>query len=138
MTRPVIAARITLEDTFVNRIQLSGQTIQKFGPVHLQLSLHPLLRTAIIFDPDKTVALLPIFQPLPVHLPRQPLPPVQAYLDMERKPGLDPRIHPSHLRVDLIVIQDVTRPVPPDDVLAPVLKRGADRKSTRLNSSHVS
>ena len=44
----------------------------------------------MVFYPDEAVALLHVLEAFPVHLPRQPFPPVQADLDIEGKPGLDP------------------------------------------------
>jgi len=38
-------------------------------------------------------------------LPRQPLTPVDADLELEGKPGLQPHVHPAKERMDVIVIQ---------------------------------
>jgi len=65
----------------------------------LQLPVHQFRGLFVVLDPDQTVALLPVLQPWLVHLTGQPFPSIQPHLHVEREPSLDPRIHPSHLRM---------------------------------------
>ena len=53
---------------------------------------------------------------------------------MEGKPGLNPRVHPPHLRMDLVLIQHVARPGAPDDACTPVFKRRT--RLQRAESAH--
>ena len=106
-------------------MQLPGKAIQPFGPGGFQLLLHQLLGFLVIFDPYEAIALLPVFQPVPVHLPGQPFAPVQSHLNIKGKPGLNARVHPSQFRVDLVVIQHVARSPPPDNVSPAVLESRA-------------
>ena len=63
VSRPVITDRELLEDAVVQRVQLPGETIQQFGPVHFQLLVQQFLSFLVILDPDEAVALLPILNP---------------------------------------------------------------------------
>ena len=72
------------------RIQLGRKTVEQFRPLHFQLPVHQFLRPLIVFYPDEAVALLHVLEAFFIHLPGQPLPPVQSDLDIEGKPGLDP------------------------------------------------
>ena len=74
--RSSIAGRIVLEDVLVDRIQVACQAIEQFRPAGLQLPAQQFLRLSVILDPNQAVPLLPVRQPLLVHLPGQPFPPV--------------------------------------------------------------
>src|ERR1017187_212377 len=126
VTRPVIIDRIILEETFVQRIQLPGEAVQQIGPVDLQLPVHQFLSLGVILDPDEAVALLAVLQAFPIHLTSQPFPSIQADLNVEGEPGLDARIHPSHLRMDLVLVDDLAWFQAAHDVSAPVFERRAD------------
>ncbi len=120
--RPVIAGGTALEQLLVQGMNLLRQAPQQFRPVGPQLLVQQLLGPLVVFDPDKAVALLAIFQPLFVHLPRQPFPSIQAHLNIEGKPGLQTGIHPSQFGMDLVEIQGTARSEPPDHVRAAMLE----------------
>ena len=86
--------------------------------------LHELLSLCVVLDPDPAVALLPVFQTGLIHLPSQPFPAVDPNLDVERKPRLDARMHPTQHRMDLVVIQHVAGSHTTDDVRPPVFQGG--------------
>src|SRR4029453_3291660 len=124
------------EDTFMKRIQLPSKTVQEFGPVHLYLPVHQLLGLYVVLDPYKTVPLLSVLQPFFVHLSRQPFPAVYADLNTEGEPRLNPRVHPSHHRMDLILIHDPTRSFPAHDMRAAVFMCGTHLR--RSDGTHQS
>src|SRR5580698_217984 len=123
---PVIIGLVVLEEAFVQRIQLSAKAVQQIGPVDLQLLLHQFLRLCVVLDPDKAVALLTVLQSFPVHLTGQPLPSIQTDRNVERKTGLDARIHPSHWRMDLVLVDDLARFQPAHYVRAPMFEGRAE------------
>jgi hypothetical protein len=109
----------------VNRIQLSGQIVQPSTPIDLQLLVHEFLGCQPVFDPNKAIALLTVLHSHLVHLPGQPLSPVDPYLNAEGKPRLDARIHPAHFRMILILVDHLARAQAANHVRAPVLERRA-------------
>ncbi len=121
---PVVAGIIPAENAFVFRIQLRGEAIQQFRPVHFHLPVHQFLRPLIVLQPEKAVPLLYVLHSFPAHLPGQPFPSVQPHLDVEGKPGLDTGVHPAHFGVDLILVQHVAGSGAANDVGAAMLERG--------------
>src|SRR5207247_11451141 len=100
-------------------IQWLGQSVAQLRPVGLQLLVQQCLCSWIIVNPHQAIPLLVIAQSFPRHLPGEPFPPVLPDLHVAGKPSLNPGIHPSHLRLDLVVVQHTTPPLPANDVLAP-------------------
>jgi hypothetical protein len=60
----------------------------------------------MVFYPDEAVARLHVLEAFFIHLPGQPLPPVQSDLDIEGKPGLDPLTTGEDAKVSLSGDQD--------------------------------
>src|ERR1022692_2568146 len=92
--------------------------------MRLHLLVHQRLRPRIVFDPHETIVGLPKFKFSPPHLLPQPLSPVQPHLDAEWKPGLDPCVHPPHLRMDLVLVQHVAGSLAPHHDRPPALETG--------------
>ena len=81
------------------------QSVQFAHPIGLQLLVQQLLRPLPIRDPAKFIQAAFILQMGPIHLPSQPLTPIDADLDFEREPGLQPQVHPAELGMNEVVIQ---------------------------------
>ncbi|MBF8274790.1 MAG: hypothetical protein HW380_3895 [Magnetococcales bacterium] len=102
---PVVINRKGGKHLLVERIQGTGNPTQKVWPGSAQLLVHQALRLHGIGDPWKAVVASLIGQADGVHLPSQPFPTVDANLDVERKPRLDPGIHESENGVELVLIK---------------------------------
>jgi hypothetical protein len=76
-----------------------------------RVAIHPVL---------DTLALLAAFQ-----IRRPAIPSLQTDLNVEREAGLDTRIHPSHLRMDLVLVDDLARFQPAHYVRAPIRRKGS-------------
>jgi hypothetical protein len=63
------------------------------------------LRSGAVFDPDKTVIALMVSDPGLIHLPSQPLAAIEANVEAEGKPGLDPYIQLTKLGVLVVMIE---------------------------------
>jgi hypothetical protein len=85
-------------------------------------STAPFVPTAPIQQTAAKLHPLAVFHSLPVHLARQPFSSIHSYLNMERKPGLQARLHPPHFRIDLVVIEDLARPHAAHQVRASMLE----------------
>jgi len=64
------------------------------------------LRLFPVLDGDKAVFPPAVADARAIHLPREPLPSIEAEIDGERKPALHPRMHESEERVDKIMIKE--------------------------------
>jgi hypothetical protein len=89
----------------MDRVELAGYRVQQARPVHAQLLIHQPLRPRVIFDPTEAVVVPPVAHPRLIHLPRQPLPAVQADLNRKGKPGLNARVHEPEFGVYRVVIK---------------------------------
>jgi len=108
--RPVVVHRQLCEHLLVARIQTVRDAIEQPRPIGAQLLIQQLLRTFPILDPNETVILLLITNPFLFHLARQPFSPVDTYLNRERKPRLNPRVHPPQFRILPVLIHDQAFP----------------------------
>jgi hypothetical protein len=79
---------------------------------------------------DRYAKLLPVLQSLLVHLTGQPFSSIQPHLNVEREPSLDSCIHPSHLRMDLVLVNHLAGFYPPNQVRATVFERRAGFHTT--------
>src|SRR5947208_16867404 len=102
--RAAVVRLITAKDLPMNRIEPLGDAGSHRQPAGLDLLLHQFLGGSEICDPGETVPLTYIGQSRTLHLPGQPLPSIQAYLDTERKPSLQAGTHKAELRINPVVI----------------------------------
>jgi hypothetical protein len=58
-----------------------------------------------VFEPGEAVVTATVAQAHLVHLSREPLPTVEAHLDVERKPGLDASVHKTQHGMNVVAIQ---------------------------------
>ena len=68
---------------------LAKDPIQLLWPIDLQLFVHQALGSFEMTDPGETVFLLCVVHLVAIHLAAQPLPAVDADVDLERKPTLE-------------------------------------------------
>ena len=66
-----------------------------------------------VIDSGDLVVAAPVADPGPIHLPRQPLAAVDVDLNLVRRPGLQPHMHPPELGIDQVQVrvQALARPV---------------------------
>ena len=120
---PIIRRWILGKNLFVDGVQPLREAGEQIHPIGLQLLVHELLRALKIRDPRKAVFLLLKREPRLAHLLRQPFPTVNADLDVEGKPGLNPRVHPPQPLVPSIVIEHMAGPLPPYDLRLHIFER---------------
>src|SRR5262249_25834663 len=93
-----------LENLFVQRIERPGDSGERGGTVGLELLVHQALGERRIRQPRETVVRTLVAGAPPVQLACEPLATVEADLDVEPKPPLDPRIHETGVRVDEVLV----------------------------------
>lgn len=104
-----VAAGQTIAATVTIR-QFLADFIQPRQPVESRLRVHQFLRPRVVLQPGKTVLHSTILQSLPVHLPRQPLSPVEADLDRKRKPCLDAGIVETKFPLNSVLVDELALP----------------------------
>src|SRR5213592_3680171 len=70
---------------------LSKDPIQLLWPIDLKLLVHQTLSSFEMTDPGKAILFLGVVHLVAIHLAAQPLTPVDANLDLEGKPALEPQ-----------------------------------------------
>jgi len=103
--RPIVVHRIGSQHPFVGRVESLSHGRKSRRPVGLQLLIHQGLGFLDFFNPGKTVFLPFIPQTSPIHLARQPFPPVQANLNRKGKPSLNPAVHEAEDRIDPVMVK---------------------------------
>src|SRR6266705_3153279 len=84
---------------------LSKDPIQLLWPIDLKLLVHQTLSSFEMTDPGKAILFLGVVHLVAIHLAAQPLTPVDANLDLERKPALQPQVHEPKLRVQMVEVK---------------------------------
>ena len=102
---PVVAAQVQAAVESNPGIDPAGQGVQKAGPTAPGQAVEDALGSWQVFDAGETVVALFVLDAGPVHLSGQPFASVEAHLDGERQPGLQPYVHQAELAVDEIEIQ---------------------------------
>jgi hypothetical protein len=105
MHGPVVPQRQTPQVTRMQRMDLMQQRLEFLHPVGALLLVQPPLRLLPILHPQELVVAPLLAQALLIHPLGQPFATVQADLDLEGKPRLQPDIHPAKARVQIIVVQ---------------------------------
>src|SRR5213075_1462986 len=101
---PVVGEGKVLEDVVVQRVEHAGDAIEQPWPAGAQLPVHQALRLGEVGDLDEAVVSAFVGQACVVHLAGEPLAAVDADLDAEWEPGLDPSIHEAEHGIDDVVI----------------------------------
>src|SRR5213083_36215 len=91
---------------------LSKDPIQLLWPIDLKLLVHQTLSSFEMTDPGKAILFLGVVHLVAIHLAAQPLTPVDANLDLEGKPALEPQVHEPKLRVQMVEVKTVPSPKP--------------------------
>lgn len=99
--RPIVRHRKRCEQPAVGRVAPPRQLRQHLRPIRPQLSVQQRLRCRHIGDLDEAVVLLHAADARRVHLPRQPLPPVQTHVNGQRQPTLRPHMNQTKTRVEI-------------------------------------
>jgi hypothetical protein len=84
---------------------LSKDPIQLVRPIQVPLAIHQPLGLGDLADPGKTVLFFGVVHLAAVHLPAQPLPAVEADLNLEGKPALQAQVQEAKLRVQMVEIE---------------------------------
>jgi hypothetical protein len=87
------------------RVEPARDGGEQFRPCRLELLVHQPLRLRGVFEPGEAVLPPDIVETSGVHLPRQPLPAIEAHLDREREPRLDAGVHEPKHRIDMVVVE---------------------------------
>ena len=72
---------------------MRGQFFQPSGPSLLVQTIEQLRGSFQVVDAREAVVMLLVTDALPVHLPSEPLPPIDAHLNRKRGPGLQSQVH---------------------------------------------
>src|SRR5919204_4740273 len=92
-------------------IEHLSEPIECAAPGGAQLLVHQFLCFLKIPDPGKTVFQTMISNARSIHLSGEPLASVEADLDVEGEPGLNPGIHEAELRIYEVVVQEEAFPL---------------------------
>jgi hypothetical protein len=84
---------------------LSKDSVQLSRPIDFQLFTHQTLRSFDVADPSEAVLFFAVAHLVAIHLPTQPFPSIEADLDQERKPALQPQVHQAELRMQMVEIE---------------------------------
>jgi hypothetical protein len=120
--RPVVGGPVLLEELPMEGVEMPGDGTQVPGPAGFELPVQEPLGAGPVRDPGEAVVPSSVRQARLVHLPGEPFPAVQADLDREGKPGLDPGVHEPEPRVEPVVVQEQALAPPRDEFQ--VLGRG--------------
>src|SRR6202022_5185781 len=89
---PGVLRWASLEDLVVDGVQRPSDAVQQRRPLDVELLVHQLLRRRLVFDPRKAVVVAQVAQTDRIHLVGYPLAPLQAHLNREGEPGLNPGV----------------------------------------------
>src|SRR5688572_4514239 len=84
---------------------LSEDSIQLLWPSQVELFVHQALSSFDMADPGKTILLFGVVHLVAIHLPAQPFTAVEADLNLEWKPALQPQVHEAKLRMQMVEIE---------------------------------
>ncbi len=103
--RPVVVQWEELEDLVVSRIEKSGELFEMLGPGCPKLLVHKTLGLGNILNPGETVVLPLVAQLGIIHLPSKPFTTVETDLNVKWEPRLDPTVHKSENRMDVVMVE---------------------------------
>src|SRR5215213_11781494 len=87
-------------------VERAGDAVERSRPVGLELLIHQPLRKLRVAEPGEAVVYaLEVVLPSAQQLPRQPLPPIDANLDVEREPRLDASVHEPEEWIKPVVVE---------------------------------
>ena len=107
---PVIGLGNGAANFFVQRMGLVEQSPQQARPIGAQLLFEQSLGARGVLDPNETVAALAVGQPGLIHLPGEPLPPVETKVHGEGKPGLHTQVAQAQFFMQEVMIEVETFP----------------------------
>lgn len=88
----------------MRRIHLLGQRTQRFGVIEAHLPVHQPLRPFEVVDVCEAVVDAAIADAGGVQLPAEPLAAIDAHVQVERQPRLQPQVHEAKDRMDQVMI----------------------------------
>lgn len=102
--RPVIVHGAKCKDRVVDRVGLPGQRRQHRWPIGRPLGIRKALSSRDVAHTQQAIIALFVGDPFLGQLSGQPLAAVEANLDVEGEPGLEPEVHEAELRMEMVVI----------------------------------
>src|SRR6185503_3135796 len=84
---------------------LSKEAVQLRWPIGLQLFVHQALCSFEMTDPREAILFFGVIHMVAIQLPAQPFTAVNADLNQEGKPALEPYVHEAKLRMQVVEIE---------------------------------
>ena len=103
--RPVVTQLQGATKLPAQRVELFEQPGQGLGPVPMHLGVEQGLGSRPVLDLHQTVALAPIGQTLAIQLAAEPFPTIEANINLEGEPGLEPQMHQPEVRVETVEVK---------------------------------
>ena len=119
---PVVVHRRPPKDLVVQWVDGAGDASQRLRPVGLELLVHQPLGEVDVLDPREAIVDALEVAAASGELPGQPLAAVEADLDVEREPGLQPDVHEAEDGVQEVLVEvPALGPAQPEPALVLVL-----------------